>query len=419
MSKSPAAIVALSGIALGVVIGWLVRPASSERNEPESHAPEGNDDVSDAAASHPRPTPAASKERTLDAVRTEDPAKARSDAFDVELARRGRDGIRSGWSALRRDEIPAALLDTAVAGFTEEVSRRPEEIGRALAEKQTKREEAARRGPAELALERMRQGEKVPPELVADPAQFNALFERRTSERLVDGVKAQNDPKSALTDGATLKFPAGVFRVELAQLLPSIDPRRGGLPADLTVAGDGIDATLLVTSDLHLSSAIHDWTFRDCTIFNEGPLVDVRGESSLTLDRIRLIGFDTGAGGSDALDLQDNVLRCRDSIFEGGFGHSPQHAQLLDVRSDAMLARFERCRITGVAISWVRDSWRVAFVECQFTDFLTFGRSGQASFPKAFATTDCSFTFFDDSKEEPPRKSLDLLFPNWEALSRR
>jgi hypothetical protein len=419
MSKSPTVVVALAGIALGVVIGWLVRPASRERIDPVQHATERLDRSPDAAASSADPGPAATKERAPEAVRTEDPAKATSVAFDVELARRGRDGIRSGWSDLRRDEIPETLLDSAVASFAGEVARRPEEIGRALATNQTKKEQAAELGPAFLALERLHQGEALPPGLVADPEQFNALFERRAAEIPVDGVKALDDLKSNLTDGATLQFPAGVFRVDLATSLRTLDFKTRALPSDLTVAGAGIDATLLVSGDINLVSAIRNWTFRDCTIFSEGPLVETRNDSSLTLDRVRLTGFDTGAGGSCALFLMSNVLRCRDSIIEGGYGSSPMYGNLMDVRSDAMLARFERCRLACLHIGWARDSWRIAFDDCQFTDYLTHGDPRQPKLAKGMTTTNCTFTLFDDSKGAPPRKSLDSLFPNWEKIQRR
>jgi hypothetical protein len=418
MSKSPTVIVALSGIALGVVIGAFVRPATRERSGGEPRVAERHDGPLDAAAPRPEPAPDAPKDRTFDAVRAEDPAKATSTAFEAELARRSRDGIRSGWSDVRRDKIPETLLDTAVAGFKEEVARRPEEIGRALATNQTKQEQAAELGPAFLALERLHQGEALPPGLVADPEQFNALFERRAAEIPIDGVKALDDLKSNLTDGATLQFPAGVFRVDLASALRTLDLKTRALPSDLTVAGAGIDATLLVSGEITLVSAIRNWTFRDCTIFTEGPLVDSRKDSVLTIDRVRLTGFDTGAGGSSAFDLTGNVLRCRDSIIDGSYGNSPG-GNLMDVRSDAMLARFERCRLGCLFIGWARDSWSIAFDDCQFTDYLTHGDPRQPKLAKGMTTTDCTFTLFDDSKGEPPRKSLDPLFPNWEKILRR
>ena len=419
MSKRMAGIVALSGIALGVVIGWLVRPGSSEPIGDASHATERRVEPDGAAASRSDPGSAAPKVRPLDAVRSEDSPAAKSESFDAELARRGRDGIRSGWSQVRRDEIPATLLDPAVANFTDEVAQRPEAIGRSLAEKRTKQEQATALGPAFLALERMKQGEAVPPGLVTDPAQFNALFERQRSEVPVDGVKARDDLKKALTDGATLQFPAGVFRVDLASALQSIDSRTHTLPADFTVAGAGIDDTLLVTGAIGMYSAVHNWTFRDCTIFSAAPLVQLNKDASLTIDRVRLIGFDIGAGMSNAFFLMANVLRCRDSIIEGGYGSHPEDAELLDVRSEAMLARFERCRLTGLRIDWISDSWRIAFDECRFTDYLVRSDEHDPRFSKGMTTTNCSFTFLDESKSKPPQKNLDLLFPNWETFVRR
>lgn len=419
MSKTSAAIGGLSGILLGVVIGWFVRPASSERSDPVRRATEREERSPDAVAPRPEPAPAAPEERKFDAVRAEDPARATSAAFDAELARRGRDGIRTGWSSVRRDEIPATQLDAAVAGFTEEVARRPAEIGRALATNRTKQEQAAERGRAFLALERMRQGEAVPPGLVADPEQFDSLFERRAAEIPVDGVKALDDLKGKLTDGATLQFPAGIFRVDLATTLRTIDAHTRAVPSDLTVAGSGIDVTLLVSDEINLTSSIRNWTFRDCTIFCKGPLVETRNDSSLTLDRVRLTGFDTGAGGSSALDLMGNVLRCRDSIIEGGYGSSPGYGNLMDVRSDAMLARFERCRLACLHIGWTRDSWQVAFDECSFVDFITHGDRAAPRLGKGMTTTNCTFTMYDDSKGEPPKKSLDRLFPGWERVLSR
>src|SRR5207247_1416916 len=96
---------------------------------------------------------------------------------------------------------------------------------------------------------------------VRDRGRFDAYFPRQTAEGFVDGPSHKKHPGKALADGSTLGFPAGVFLVE--DLMRDRDP----FPSDVTVAGAGMDATLLVLNgDLYTNAALNRFTIRDCTL---------------------------------------------------------------------------------------------------------------------------------------------------------
>lgn len=275
--------------------------------------------------------------------------------------------------------------------------------------------EARRHERGELAgvaaLEDLEAGRLERPfDLLADDAAFEALFERTAPERIVDGHELLFEPTEALADGCTYVFPEGTFD------LTAVTRAWGSLsdfPVDVTITGAGPDVTRLVFGDFGPRSPLVRFTLRDATLdCAEDGLFDHRNQPSVvTMDRVRVVRHDAGHGGAHVIGTDDTLIRMRDTVIAGGYGRSPQHAQLHDVRTSAFLGRFERCvfRQIDTKFSSVRDGAALAFVECIFEDLLDFPRGDPEDATArwnrdALAFDDCTFSFAekdDDLRTRP------------------
>ncbi|MFO0980800.1 MAG: hypothetical protein U1E76_03460 [Planctomycetota bacterium] len=278
--------------------------------------------------------------------------------------------IRQGWSAVRRDLIPEDDLGEGMKEYERLVLEQPGRIGRALAMRRTRSEqmaEDARSGGGRQVLEQLDQGGVGPlPELVRQPA-FDDLFRRMTADSPIKGESNWLRPDDALHDGYTLLFPPGVFRLE--HLMHDADP----FPRDVTIAGAGMDLTLIAVGDLSTRGPLRNFTIRDCTIHTrDHPLLDLRNDiATVTLSRARFVGFDSGTGGSSLFATRPLALRATGCRFEGGYG-SGRDGTIFDVRSDGLLARFDDCCISGLAlhIAWMHPGATVLFRACTLKDIL-------------------------------------------------
>ncbi len=127
-----------------------------------------------------------------------------------------------------------------------------------------------------------------------------------------------------------------------------------------------------------------------------------------------MIGFDSGAGGSSLLHAPGMVVLARACRFEGGYGKRPD-GTLFDVRSDALLARFEACQIDQVALNLhhIRPGASVAFVNCTLTNILD-RRFVEGHDQPGVVFPGSTLEFFPEDQGEPPRKDLNELFPDWQ-----
>ena len=337
--------------------------------------------------------------------------------FADELRARGRDGITRGWRAVRADTIPADELANGLAEFESAVETLPASIGNRLAHAATEREASLALGSAAELLASMKEGHAVDPVIVRDAARFDALFERKSYAGTTDGrafLKNETEQPPKLQDGATLLFPAGVHDItRLEHALRSTTP----LPRDLVIAGAGIDQTMLHFDSLHVRENVVNLTLRDFTYWNEKPLFDLRGktQATITLERVRLAGFDNGAGGSNVLSLCETALRAIDCVFAGGYGRHPYQGYLVDVRVDGLLARFDRCRFEHITF-WhtPKDAWRLVFANCAF-DHVAHTWQNRGRLPPGIEFVGTTPLFADPvpSGDDPPARDLDALFPGW------
>jgi hypothetical protein len=305
--------------------------------------------------------------------------------ISAALRRYAQAGIRKGWKDVRSDEIPDEDLVEGLQTYEVIVLESPQTIGASLAERRTKVEEAladARTGGVFTLLEKLGQGGLGPlPALVGDPAQLEPLFARTVGEDVRSGLLDREHPDKSTEDGVTLSWPIGVFK--LKNLMKEKDP----YPRDVTLAGAGMDATMLVLdADLMTRDSLRNFSIRDCTVHtNNNYLFDLRLKpAAVRFERVRFVGFDMGAGGSCLIGTKALAIWAKSCRFDGGYGRSPQHGTLFDVRTDGLLARFDSCSFSlmNMQINHIRSGATVLFNSCALDEILddplrdAAGRSG-------------------------------------------
>ncbi len=382
-------------------------PVPQPRAEPVTLAPAARVEADGADEPDTRGSPAESARAPVEA---EPPSS--DELISAALRDYAAGEIARGWSEARREEIPAERARELLGEFEEHVLSLPFALGSGAAREKTEGEirvsglDLAR---PELWLATLDEDAPELRELAHDPAGFEQLFTPRAASSTVDGTTlAAGDP---LVPGAVVQFPTGVFAV--ADLARGRDP----FPSDLTVRGAGMNATLLVLDQLSPRSALERFTLEDCTVFTTRcGIVDTRrGANTLVLRRVRVTGFDCGAGGSCALNTKSAALHALGCRFESGYGRNPEGFANLLRHSGPLVARFEACTFERIALA---DAVRpgVVFAHCTMTELLSEPGDGPLY-------DSCSITIMPPDlrwNAEHRTRDLDDLFPGWEArLERR
>lgn len=420
MAGSRSAIGIVAALAVGSVAGWTVARITGETRAGESRA----------VPPIPRAETARAEEDTAELVAperahvplqeaAEDRVPSATEVLLIHpgLEEHGREGIRRGWLAVRKGEIPDALLEEGLSEYERVVLDSPEAIGRRLATRENERDAVradAATGGVFALIATLNDGSAGPmPELVADAESFSRFFPRAAPERGVNGMNHLAKPDEAIEDGTTLSFPAGVFRLE--RLMEDKDP----FPRDVTVSGAGMDATLLIFGDLSTRHRLRNFTVRDCTLFTgDDYAFDLRVEpASIQFDRVRVCGFDMGAGSSCMLQAPGAAFYARGCHIVGGYGRSPTSGQLFRVDAPGLLARFENCRLELVDIGHRRleQGATVAFVNCVMKDILSWGPPPKELDHPGIVLAGTVIDWIDYSRTKPEKKDLNDLFPDWKA----
>lgn len=420
---------AVVAFALGLAIGHLLiggdtpppRANGEQHASAEPDAPEARVELVDATLG------AGPNERAPVDAREPAPTDAPSDEVISEALRAyARERITTGWRDTRNEEIPDEDLATGMAQFEEIVLEMPYSIGAELAKQRTRSEfldADARRGGAFGLLATLHAGEGAPVlSLVHDTAAFDALFVRETTEHGVDLALAKKSSREELADGSTFVFPAGCFLID--NLLER--GARSAAPKDFTIAGSGMDSTLLVLDeDLGSRGAIRNFTLRDCTVHTDGNyLFDHRsGAATVTLERVRVVGFDSGSGSSCAISMNDGVvLSVRSCHFEGGFGRSPGSGDVFDMRTDALVARFDDCFMqhVGLGFDHIRPNATVLFVNCRLENIFTWSDLLETiEFHAGIELVATTLTLHKKVEGQSLKRDLHELFPAWQQRLER
>ncbi|MCZ6574635.1 MAG: hypothetical protein O7C98_15895 [Planctomycetota bacterium] len=247
------------------------------------------------------------------------------------------------------------------------------------------------------------------PELVADGDTMRARTARTAAAGpLLSGAHLAAD--EPLPEGATVRFPAGVFQLDTAAW-------NKAFPAGLLVEGAGMDATLLrLDQAIEPGSNARDLTMRELTIdCRNHYFVDTNDSEPFVvrLDRVRVVGFDSGTGRSVMFKVRHGALYATGCKFEGGYGGRPGSGTLFRV-NQALLVRMEDCTIRGpfARLFDIDAGATYHFVRCAFGD-LAAGERGLPEGPLGGVQFEaCRFDFVAAGATAQAR-SLKAVQPAW------
>ena len=251
------------------------------------------------------------------------------------------------------------------------------------------------------------------PELAADAGRFGAEFAREAPEKRLDAGGIISHYAEHLADGVTMIFPHGTYKLD--DLAPPGHP----FPRDLTLAGAGMDRTLFVMGGLNPVAPMRNLTLSDCTVFTDNrPLINLPHDRLvLTLERVRVLGFDSGQAPSPALRVRALALRATECRFEGGAGRAPGAGTVIGVEGPGLIASFERCAFSfvGLGTASLDRAATLRLVDCRLDD-LTQDPASPPELPGvSFVRTGARP--YDPAHPPQPFK-LDKLFPRWRSRLR-
>lgn len=403
-----ALVLAVALVTGAVALAWLV-PMSRARVRAEQASVARQEVLAGPAAARLQAPPEPTRLPPQRELPTQPTTERDSDEALITAALRdyARAGFARGWARVRTDELTVKEREELMAEFERALLAMPEAMGERAAEAQSEIEKRLRALDTSDAVDWLQRVEDSAPELGAvarDAERFAGFFRPRSAGGAThDGATLrEQDP---LEDGARLQFPAGVFRV--ADLARGRNP----FPKDVTLAGAGMDATLLVMQDLGPRGALERFCIEDCTVFAENcSVADVRsGPTVLSLRRVRIVGFDCGAGGSYALDLRASAIQASLCHFEGGYGRDPLGLANLMRRTRPLVARFEGCTFERMSLDGAVQPGAV-FARCAMIDMLQEPGAGPLY-------QDCSISVLPYESlhdEAVRRKDLNELFPGWQ-----
>ncbi|MCG3134959.1 MAG: hypothetical protein HMLKMBBP_02432 [Planctomycetes bacterium] len=185
----------------------------------------------------------------------------------------------------------------------------------------------------------------------------------------IDGTRGASEIRAQIAaavkagTGAEIRFPAGFHELDTAAAVGG-----GSQPADLVVAGAGMDVTLVRAASFTALRDVRGLTFRNLTIDCGGsPLVVARGAvAALRFERCRFIGFDCGGPTPVVVAADACFVLARECRFEAGFGRMAGTGGIL--QTSAAVARFEKCTFTG-PFAWIAEDGpgrTYAFDGCTF-----------------------------------------------------
>ena len=245
------------------------------------------------------------------------------------------------------------------------------------------------------------------PSLVADRSKFGEMFARNAEGRILDGTAGELPG-----EGNVVRFPSGVHALDAASW-----SRRDEFPNDIVVEGAGVDATLLrLNAAIQPRSTVRTLTFRDVTIdCNQHYFVDTNNARPLVLrlERVRVVGFDSGTGRSVMFKVRMGALYATGCRFEAGYGRVTGSGTLFRV-NQALLVRLEDCTIRGPFASLFDIDAGATYhlFRCAYENLSEAHHGLRQKPPDGVTFTECRFDFALARPGIRPR-SLGEIHPDW------
>lgn len=207
-----------------------------------------------------------------------------------------------------------------------------------------------------------------------EDAQEKAVAADADDRRVIDGAEFAKQlserKRIEIPDGATFSFGPGIFDLTAMFTLGNVMK----LPPDVRFKGAGMDATLLVFGYGVFSKfkKVNRLKLEDLTLdAGDHAPFSMRGEKvGIDLDRVRVVRFDNGRGGSALFrlyaDYGECVIRACDSEFIGGYGEGRGVGNLF--RCEHLLASFTGCKFELIDILDKKrvKGWQIFFKGCEF-----------------------------------------------------
>jgi hypothetical protein len=231
----------------------------------------------------------------------------------------------------------------------------------------------------------MELGEKPVPmdDLVQDRERFRNLVRIRDFSRGPARSDLGQLSKVKLDDGANFALTPG------RHIFPYL--RGKEIPMGVKISGSGMDQTIL-SGTLRAEGMILGLVVEDLTLISQD-CFDTDKLLSLVLLRVRAAGYNTGAGGSDFMDVRSgNIAICADScVFDGTVGRGGmKHATVFSLSCDAKLLRFDNCEFIGngdVIQNW--GTYSAHFQDCIF-------KKNREAYCREASYAGCTFEGNDD-----------------------
>lgn len=360
----------LLALVVGFVLGTTVDFAPAREGPGPSNAPGKRPALTEVVSDPPGPSAASNPASEHDSKPVEPRAARTAEGLISEaLARYARDELQAGWSEVRKDAMPPAVVDAGFARFDVELQALPRAIGRDLAGDATQREKLASDDPFEV-LDALNAGDLGPQVALVQDAQRFARFFACSGGARIDGLALlamePEDAAGVLQPGSTIVFPPGVHDVDpIAQLL-----RKD--VACVAIVGAGMDRTQLRARSFSPNARLDRFELRDCTFRSSCDAIDLN-TGVWRAERVRFVGFDCGAGGCGVFSvMRGAVLELVGCRIEGGYGRNPGDGCLFDVRTSALLAHFQDCTIDGLKLQprYWRRGVTIVFDRCRLQNLL-------------------------------------------------
>ncbi len=284
------------------------------------------------------------------------------ETFDEALDRFFTEEFLAAWPKHRSDEPSPETIESTRVRFRDAVDSLPAQLAQQMARKLTEQEEGVlvlERGDGSRILELVDDGaihldaDQIPP--LAE----RVMHQRQAGPHLEGEKLEQNEDVDA---GAVIRFGRGVHALKNHRRFSYAKE----FPADISIIGAGIDETVVHIRGLSAIGNVERLSIANLTIFTmSGPFFNLHGgKLVLDLENVRLLGFDSGAGGSNLFSIRGAFIRATGCEILGGYGRSPGGGSF--ARDGPLLCLFDSCHFESMKFPFPSGRNAALFRNCSF-----------------------------------------------------